>query len=88
MSKWRFEHDKNAYFTLMKSDEVMAVIEKAAGRVCDAANSMGNAGDAYEMHTGLGSTRAHANVSPANIHAVRSNAKHNTLLKALRGTKM
>ena len=81
--KMKFEHNPDGFFELMKSDEMVAILEGYGSTVMNIANDSGHAGDQYEMTTNVGQTRASVKVKAANIHAVKSNLKYNTLLKAL-----
>lgn len=76
---------------ILKSPEVAADVARRTQAVADAANSMYPADDAHdspgykaEVTT---TDRAHGTVHTNTVHAIRSNAKHNTLLKALSAGK-
>lgn len=86
-NSWKFEHSPEGYFELMKSPEIMSVLESYGSAVLDIANNSGHAGDEFEMDSGIGQTRGNVKVKAANIHAVKSNLKYNTLLKALGSVK-
>ena len=62
---------------LLKSPEVAACIRDEAQKV------QARAGDGYELSEKTGSERALCAVVADSIHARRSNAKNNTLLRAL-----
>lgn len=82
-SRVKFEHDSNGYIELMKSQEMQNMLSQYGEQIKNSANSSGHTGDSYESHTSVGQTRANVKVYPGNQHAVRSNYKYNTLLKAL-----
>ncbi len=67
----------------MKSEECQSLLADYGERVLNNANSVSNA--QYEMTTGVGTTRANVKVRTTDIHSIKSNLKHNTLLKALGG---
>lgn len=73
--------DSKAVMAILNSPEVQAEIQRSVDRVTNAANSMygasGYKGDVIKTD------RPHGAVYPADIYSKRSNAKHNTLLKAL-----
>ena len=71
---------------LRKSPEVVAAVKDEAEKICEAAKNAHDA-DGYAVSTWEGSTRTIATVQTADIHAMRSNLKYNTLLKALGGGK-
>lgn len=77
--------DSKAVKAILNSAEVNAEIQRRVDRVTDAANSMygasGYKGDVKKTD------RAHGAVCPADVYSKRSNAKHNTLLKALSAGK-
>lgn len=85
MSKVKFKHDKNGYFELMNSSAMQGILSEYGASVQNTANDMGS-GD-YDLEVGTGKTRAHAYVKASDLIAVRSNYKHNTLLKALGSSK-
>lgn len=64
----------------LNSAGVQALLSEQAEQVAD------RAGDGYEAReVASGAKRAHATVEAETVHAIRDNAKHNTLLKALGG---
>lgn len=77
--------DSKAVKAILNSAEVNAEIQRRVDRVTDAANSMygasGYKGDVKKTD------RAYGAVYPADVYSKRSNAKHNTLLKALSAGK-
>lgn len=62
---------------LLKSQEVAASIREEAKKV------QARAGDGYELSEKIGNERALCAVVADSIHARRSNAKNNTLLRAI-----
>lgn len=69
---------------LMNSEEVRADLLARAERIRDSAGSVGTVGrSGYTADVRPGASRAHAMVKTASAHAIRSNAKHNSLLKAI-----
>lgn len=73
MSK-KFELNYAGVGELLKSPEMIAVLEANAGAVAD------NAGNGYSVH--IGPHRANVSVRTANKKAEQDNYKNNTLLKA------
>lgn len=65
---------------LMKSVEMQAILRQAGESVAQAS------GEGYECKVKEASFVALAKIYPTTTHAARSNAKHNTLLKALGAT--
>ncbi|MDY6064954.1 MAG: hypothetical protein SPI59_01345 [Finegoldia sp.] len=65
----------------MKSDQMMGVLDTYASNV------LSTAGEGYAKIQRQGKTRANIKVYPDTPHAYYSNLKHNTLLKALKGSK-
>lgn len=65
---------------LMKSAEMQSILKQAGESVAKAS------GEDYECRVKMASFVALAKIYPTSIHAARSNAKHNTLLKALGAT--
>ena len=73
MSK-KFELNYAGVGELLKSPEMIAVLEANAGAVAN------NAGDGYDVY--VGPHRANVSVRTATKEAERDNYKNNTLLKA------
>lgn len=69
---------------LMNSEEVRADLLARAERIRARAGSIGSVGQSgYTADVRPGASRAHAMVKTASGHAIRSNAKHNSLLKSI-----
>lgn len=66
---------------IMNSGEVMAIVDEKGLEVKARADSMGSA--TYAQDTQAGRNRCHSIVYTPSMHAINSNAKHNSLLKAL-----
>lgn len=66
---------------LLKSPEMLAICEEHA------ANTLERCGDGYEMDTHTGRVRVNAMVYANTYQAKSDNAKNNTILKALGGSK-
>lgn len=75
----RFELNKSGVRELLKSAEIEGVIQEFTDQIA------ARAGDGYEASV-INQNRAIGRVSAVTIKAKRSNAKHNTLLKCLKGT--
>ncbi len=82
-SKFRFEHNSAGYIELMKSQEMQNIINDYGQQVLARANDENHG--TFELETGVGTTRCHANIKPADTHAYYANLKYNILLKALGG---
>ena len=80
MSKVEFKLNRAGVRELLKSSEMRAIIDNHTSRVLNAA---GGAGKGYEANVRDGQNRIVSTVRADTIQAKRSNAKHNTLLKAL-----
>lgn len=63
----------------LKSPSVQSLVAGHAGRIA------GRAGAGFEASTWAGASRVIGSVITATPKAIRSNAKHNTLLRALGG---
>lgn len=72
---------KNYRSSVLNSQGVQELLSGHAQRAVQIANSMGSA--TYDTDTQAGKNRAHALVWTPSLHAIYSNAKHNTLLKTL-----
>lgn len=84
MAKTSVRMDWNPSFPseLMNSYEVMDVINDETIQVKRRADGIGSATYGIRLAS-RGKNRCHAFVYTDNIRAIRSNAKHNTLVKAL-----
>lgn len=72
---------KDARPQVLNSAGVQAELATLAGKAVSVANGMGSA--TYASNVQAGKVRAHAIVYTPSRHAINSNAKHNSLLKAL-----
>ena len=79
-----FKWNKSAARQIMNSGEAQAVILQRANGVKRIADSIGSA--TYAANVQAGKNRAHAIVYTPSKHAVRSNAKHKSLIKALKSS--
>ena len=79
MDKIKFELNRDGVREIMRSQAMMDICKEYA----DAA--LGRLGEGYEVSTHVGKNRVNAEVAAKTIHAKRSNAKHNSILKALGG---
>lgn len=87
MAKVEFEPSKAAIHKILNSKDVIGTVDSKASNILARAKSMHRCSE-YGMkpaEPGYGS--AHAVVFTASRYAMRSNAKHNTLSKALRSVK-
>lgn len=75
----RFELNREGVRELMRSQAMMDVCSGYAN------GALGRLGDGYEVTTLVGKNRVNAEVAAVSIKARRSNAKHNSILKALGG---
>ena len=76
----KIELNREGVKQLMQSKEMLAICKGYA----DAAAT--RCGNGYEVSTWKGRTRVNAQVTAETILARRENEKHNTILKALRGS--
>lgn len=83
MGSVRYKPSAAAKRKILNSPACVAMVDQHAQRVKAAADAMGGA--TYAADTRPGRVRAHGIVYTPSEHAIRSNAKHNTLLKALYG---
>ena len=88
----KFVQNRNAFRELRNSDEVQEDLLRRAERVRDAALSgftpaPGERNAGYSASVQPGKNRARAGVVANTPHAVRSNAKNNTLLTALEAAR-
>lgn len=79
MSKVRFELNRAGVRELMQSAEMKGIIEEETQKILNRAG----AGKGYDANVTTKQTRVVGKVWAETIQAKRSNAKHNTLLKAL-----
>lgn len=79
-----FKWNKSAAPQIMNSGETQAVILQRANGVKRIADSIGSA--TYAANVQAGKTRAHAIVYTPSNHAIYSNAKHKSLIKALKSS--
>lgn len=75
---YKFKLDRKGVRELLQSEWAMEVVESKANEV------LSRLGDGYEVDTYTGKKRVNASVRTKSLQAVRDNAEHNTLLKALR----
>lgn len=81
-----FRLNRRAIGEILKSDQVELGLFVIADKIKDACDPDGHLGeDAYVAVSGKGRTRARAAVIAVTPHARNSNAKHNTLIRALGG---
>ena len=76
----KVELNRDGVRELMQSDKMLAICKKYA----DAAAV--RCGNGYEVSTWKGKTRVNAQITAETFLARRENQKHNTILKALRGS--
>lgn len=82
MKTCRFEINRSGVRALLKSSEIMKALDEHAATV------EARAGRGYERSKYTGRNRANVAVVATSPKALKDNAKHNTLLKALKaGTK-
>lgn len=79
----KFELNREGVKELMQSDSMMSICRGYA----DAALNSISASDGYEVTTRVGKTRVNAELAAVTPGARASNAKHNTILKALGSVK-
>ena len=78
MAKSRFVLNRAGVRSLLKSEEMANICSKYAKDIAT------RAGEGYISDVYVGKNRVNAGVSTDSIKAMRSNAKHNTLLKAMK----
>ena len=78
MAKSRFVLNRAGVRSLLKSEEMANICSKYAKNIAT------RAGEGYTSDVYVGKNRVNAGVSTESIRAMRSNAKHNTLLKAMK----
>lgn len=81
MSKGRFKLNRKGVRELLKSQEMMNVVTEYADQV------QKKAGDGYEVSQYIGKNRVNVSVYAETRKARKDNLEHNTLLKALGGSK-
>lgn len=81
MARNRVKFDRNAFSEILNSDGVRDDIQRRVDNVRDLANRM-FAANGYQGNV-ITTDRPHGAVWAGDIHSRRSNAKHNTLMKAL-----
>lgn len=81
----RVDVDAAAVAALAESDAMSALLQKACDRVAEVANSTLEEGRGYMVssRTGRESPPSSDRVYAGSAHAMNSNARHNTLLRAL-----
>jgi hypothetical protein len=80
----RFKLNRRGVGEILKSDQVELALFVIADKIKDACDPDGHLGeDAYVAVSGKGRTRARASVIAVTRYARNSNAKHNTLVRAL-----
>lgn len=77
MSKLEIELDSAGIQALLKSQEIMDVLQEQAD------NIRAQLGDQYQTSQHIGKTRANVSVYTEDPEALRNNSEHNTMLKAM-----
>lgn len=72
-----------AFTEIRNSEEVQSFCLEQANAIKTRAESMGSG--EYSATVQAGKNRAHASVITTDAKSIRSNSKHNSLLKAMRG---
>jgi hypothetical protein len=84
MAQKKFKLRRAALREILKSEPVELELFRRAEAIREACDPDGHLGeDAYVAVSGTGRNRARASVIAVTAHARNSNAKHNTLIKAL-----
>lgn len=83
MAKWKVKMNSAGAREVMNSEGVEEYLLFMAKAMKYRAENMGSG--EYEADVQLGVNRAHARVKTTDILSIASNAKHNSLLKALKG---
>ena len=78
MAKTKFVLNRAGVRSLLKSEERAKICSKYAKDIAT------RAGEGYTSDVYVGKKRVNASVSTDSIRAMRSNAKHNTLVKAMK----
>jgi hypothetical protein len=81
MSDSKFVLNRAGVAELMKSSEMQAILKDKATAIRN------QCGDGYEQDIYVGKNRANTMVYADSIKAKRSNAKHNTILKAVNAAR-
>ena len=81
MSKNRFVLKRSGVAQLLKSNEMQSALKAKATIIRE------KCGDGYEQDIYVGKHRANTMVYADSIKAKRSNAKHNTILKAVNAAR-
>lgn len=76
-SKFKFELDRAGVRELLRSGEVMTMLEDTA------ASRMGSLGEGYAMNSMVGTNRCNVRVIAVSAEAVRENLENNTLLQVI-----
>lgn len=83
--KWKFEHNPEGYFELMKSNAMLTILEVYGINVLNQLPLSPT--KTYEMSIVTGQTRSNVTVRATSYMAKKDNLKNNTLLKALGSVK-
>ena len=75
----KFELNTEGVKSLLQSPEMMDICKGYAN------NAQARLGKGYEVTTHTGKNRVNAQVAAVSYEAKKNNAKHNTILKAVRG---
>ena len=78
----RLEFHDEGFQDMLKSDEVVSVLNDMAQKICDQANDNAGRDDAFEWSGYVGKTRARATVRPSSYFGARSEAVDKTLTSA------
>lgn len=81
MADVEFKANKGALKSIMQSGEILGEVQSVASRICSTANASSKG--TYIVKSDIGKVSARAVVVTADIVAIKSNAKHNTLLKSI-----
>lgn len=79
--KVKFQPYATGFREIMKSRPVKSLMLKSARQMKNAADSMGSG--KYEADVIIGKVSAHGMVKTTDYRSMRSNAKHNTLVKSI-----
>lgn len=77
MAKVKFELNKAGVAELMKSQEMISIMNRYAS------NALGRLGDGFGSSVHVGKNRANVEVRAETFRARASNRKHNSILKAV-----
>lgn len=81
MARFKFKPNSEALPKIMKSGAAQSLVLQSATKIKASADSMGTG--VYQIKTSVGSVSAHARVGTTDYVSMVSNAKHNSLLKAM-----